>query len=77
MATLLNANGDLISMLVKNCRGKNGFLKSCSVNFNIVLCSITKSCFYFTITGIAVVNGILKPFFKHYIMYQLESLFFV
>jgi hypothetical protein len=50
MATLLNANGDLISaMLVTRLpRGKSGFLKSLyKSRFNIVFSSITKACFTF------------------------------
>jgi hypothetical protein len=47
MATLLNANGDLISamLVTRIAEGKSGFLKSTSIiQFQYCLCSITKSC---------------------------------
>jgi hypothetical protein len=39
MATLLNANGDLISamLVARIAEGKSGFLKSCSINFNMFM----------------------------------------
>jgi hypothetical protein len=57
MATLLNANGDLISamLVARIAEGKSGFLKSTCINHVPYVCSITKACFYLTITRITVV----------------------